>query len=77
MTVEDDDGEDVEERRIVRFQVKGCKCQLNRLKPCSSPFSAADLKVARDECRQLTKEQIDVMLVMGQLRALCQRVQQT
>ena len=42
----------------------------------SSLLSAADLLAARDECRQLTREQMD-MVVMGQLCALCHRDPQT
>jgi hypothetical protein len=76
VTVENDDSEDAEERRITRFILEGCKCQLNSGSPCSSLLSAADLLAARDECRQLTREQMD-MVVMGQLCALCHRDPQT
>ena len=38
---------------------------------CFALFTASQLLAARDECRQLTRDQLDVM-VMGQLRALCQ-----
>ena len=74
--VEYDDGRDAEERRVARFLQKGCHCKLNAGNPCSSLFTAADLLAARDECRQLTREQRD-MMVMGQLRALCQRDENT
>ena len=40
--------------------------------PCSTQFTALMLQEARDECRQLTSEQLN-MVVMGQLYALCHR----
>ena len=72
VVVENDDSLDAEERRVAQFLQEGCHCKLNAGNPCSSLFTAADLLAARDECRQLTREQRD-MVVMGQLHALCQR----
>ena len=74
--VENDDSQDADERRVALFVSKGCKCQLNAGSPCSSLFTAANLKAAQDECRELTRQQMD-MVVMGQLRALCHRDPQT
>ena len=61
----DDSSTDDEDGRIARFLSEGCKCQLNDGSPCSALFAAS-----HDECRQLTRDQLDVM-IMGQLRALC------
>ena len=66
--MEVDDDHDAEERRVARFLPN---CQLRDGTPCSSAFSAPQLQAARDECHQLTRDQLD-MVVMGQLRALCQ-----
>ena len=70
----DDSSTDDEEGRIARFLSEGYKCQLNDGSPCSALFTASQVMAARDECRQLTRDQLDVM-VMGQLRALCQLIQ--
>ena len=71
LAVEHDETDDEEQRRIVRVLAGGCSCKLLDGRPCSSQFSTSMLQRARDECRQLTREQLD-MVVMGQLRALCQ-----
>ena len=67
----DDSSTDDEDGRIAHFLSEGCKCQLNDGSPCSALFTASQVMAARDECRQLTRDQLDVM-IMGQLRALCQ-----
>ena len=72
MTVEHDETNDEEQRRIARFLTSGCSCKLLDGIPCSTQFTALMLQEARDECRQLTREQLD-MVVMGQLHALCHR----
>ena len=72
LAVEHDDTDDEEQRRIARFLAGGCSCKLLDGRPCSSQFSTSMLQRARDECRQLTREQLDVV-VMSQHRALCQR----
>ena len=69
--VEHDETNDEEWRRIARFLTGGCSCKLLDGTPCSTQFTALMLQEARDECQQLTREQLD-MVVMGQLRALCQ-----
>ena len=61
-----------EEGRIARFLAGGCSCKLHDGTPCCTQFTASMLQEARAECRQLSREQLD-MVVMGQLRALCQR----
>ena len=71
MIVEHDETND-EQRRIARFLTSGCSCKLLDGIPCSTQFTALMLQEARDECRQLTREQLD-MVVMGQLHALCHR----
>ena len=68
--VEQNETDDEEERRIARFLASGCSCKLLDDAPCSSQFSASMLQSTRDECRQLSREQLD-MVVMGQLHALC------
>ena len=69
--VEMDDGRDAEERRVASFAVNGCNCKQNNGSPCHLLFTPSQLLNARDECRQLTREQLD-MVVMGELRAVCQ-----
>ena len=69
--VADDSSTDEEKGRIACFLSEGCKCQLNHGRPCSALFTASQVMVARDECQRLTQDQLDVM-IMGQLRALCQ-----
>ena len=61
-----------EEGRIARFLAGGCSCKLHDGTPCCTQFVASMLQEARAECRQLIREQLD-MVVMGQLCAICQR----
>ena len=61
-----------EEGRIARFLAGGCSCKLHDGTPCCTQFTVSMLQEARAECRQLSREQLD-MVVMGQLRVLCQR----
>ena len=72
MIVEHDETNDEEQRRIARFLTSGCSCKLLDGIPCSTQFTALMLQEACDECRQLTREQLD-MVVMGKLHALCHR----
>ena len=74
--VECDDTMDAEEGRIARFVAGGCFCQLSKGKPCHSRFSPAEIRALRDECRELTRDELD-LAVMGQLRALTQRDEMT
>ena len=71
MIVEHDATND-EEQGIAWFLTSGCSCKLLDGIPCSTQFTALMLQEARDECRQLTREQLD-MVVMGKLHALCHR----
>ena len=72
MIVEHDETNDEEQRRIARFLTSGCSCKLLDGIPCSTQFTALMLQEVRDERRQLTREQLD-MVVMGKLHALCHR----
>ena len=72
MIVEHDETNDEEQRRIAWFLTSGCSCKLLDGIPCSIQFTALMLQEARDECRQLTREQLDMVFV-GQLHALCHR----
>ena len=64
MIVEHDETNDEEQRRIAQFLTSGCSCKLLDGIPCSTQFTALMLQKAHDECRQLTREQLD-MVVMG------------
>ena len=68
--VENDDSRDAEDRAIARFLAKGCICSLTGGSPCHTTFTASQLQAAHDECRQLTHDDLD-LIVMGHLRALC------
>ena len=70
VVVENDNSSDEEVRRIARFMSEGCKCKLNGGNACTTSFTLSQLSATHDECRQLTHDQLD-MVVMGQLRALC------
>ena len=70
--IEDDVSRDMEERQITRFLSRGCGCKLNDGSGCHTLFSESQLRVLRDECMGLSRDEMD-MVVMGQLRALCQR----
>ena len=72
MIVEHDETNDEEQWRIARFLTSGCSCKLLDGIPCSTQFTALMLQEARDECRQLTTEQLD-KVVMGKLHALRHR----
>ena len=66
--IENDDSSDAEEGRIDHFRSDGCKCQLSGGEPCHTLFTATQIRAARDECHQLTHDQLD-MVVMGQLQS--------
>ena len=66
-----DDDEDAEEGRIARFLAAGCSCKLDDGGPCHRMFSAAQCRSHRDECRELSHDELD-LVVMGELRALLQ-----
>lgn len=71
VVVEIDDADDAEERRIARFMAGGCSCKLANGEPCHKSFSPLTYRAMRDECRALTHDELD-LVVMGQLRALTQ-----
>ena len=59
-----------EERKVTQFVASGCKCNLGpKGTPCHKLFSATQYQEMRDECRELTREELD-LVVMGELRAL-------
>ena len=66
------DCKELEERCIARFAQEGCKCKHANGKPCCSLFSIDHYHGVRDECRQLSSSELD-LVVMGQLLALTQR----
>ena len=71
--VEIDESDDQEEARIARYLAGGCSCQHGpKSTPCHKLFSAAQYREMRDECRELSRDELD-LVVMGQLRALTLR----
>ena len=70
MVVEHNEMEDQEEI-IAWFLEGGCLCKLLDGTLCSTQFIASILREARDECRQLIREQLVVVFngsVLGQLQ---------
>ena len=73
VVVESEESPDQEEARIDLFLSSGCSCQYGpRNTPCHRLFSAAQYREMRDECRELTRDELD-LVIMGQLRALTLR----
>ena len=62
---------EMEEHSIARFAKGGYKCKHFNGKPCCTTFSVDHYQRVRDECRQLSKSELD-LVVMGQLLALTQ-----
>lgn len=70
--VEIDHG-DVEDGIIASFVASGCTCKYGKGKtPCHTQFTATQYRHSRDECRVLTRDELD-LVVMGQLQALTKR----
>ena len=70
VVVEGDKAWDHEERKVAQFVAHGCSCNLGpKGTPCHKLFSAVQCQELRGECRELTKEELD-LVVMGELRAL-------
>ena len=70
--VEIDHG-DVEDGIIASFVASGCTCKHGKGKtPCHTQFTATQYRHSRDECRDLTRDELD-LVVMGQLQALTKR----
>ena len=63
----------MEERKIARFVAHGCTCKHGKGKtPCHTHFTASQYRHQRDECRELTRDELD-LVVIGQLQALTKR----
>ena len=68
---------DSEESKIAQFVASGCSCNLGpHNSPCHRLFSSAQYREMRDECRELSKEEHDLVL-MGELRAVTLRDNKT
>ena len=70
------DYEELEEQFIARFTCEGCRCKYYDGEPCCTVFSVDDYQRVRDDCRQLSHSELD-LVVMGQLLALTQRDETT
>ena len=66
---------ELEECYVTRFASAGCNCKYFGGELCCKTSGSHYLKV-RDECRQLTRSELD-LVVMGQLLALTQTDQMT
>ena len=62
---------EMEEHSITWFAKVGCKCKHFNGELCCTTFSVDHYQRVRDECRQLSKSELD-LVVMGQLLALTQ-----
>ena len=77
LLVEGDDVWDNEDRKVAQFVACGCSCNLGpKGTPCHKLFLAAQYQESRDECRELTREELD-LVVMGELRALTLQSEKT
>ena len=73
VVINHDDSCDVEERKIARFVAHGCTGKHGKGKtPRHTQFTASQYRHQRDECRELTRDELD-LVVMGQLQALTKR----
>ena len=73
IVVDTDETFDGEERRVARYAANGCSCNLGANgSPCHQLFSATQYREMRDECRELSREELD-LVVMGELCALTLR----
>ena len=64
---------DDEEEKVASFVAGGCSCRLGPgNSPCHKLFSASEYSEIRDECRELSREELD-LVIMGELRALTVR----
>ena len=67
------DHEDGEDGKIANFVASGCNCNHGEgKKPCHTQFTATQYRHSRDECRDLARDELD-LVVMGQLQALTKR----
>ena len=60
---------EMEERSIARLAQGGCSCKHFDGGPCCKLFSVSHYQEVRDQCRELTRSELD-LVVMGQLLAL-------
>ena len=58
-------------KELLVFFAEGCSCKLANGGPCHKSITPSEYLVMRDECRALTHDELD-LVVMGQLRALTQ-----
>ena len=63
------DSREMEERSNARFAQGGCSCKHFDGGPCCKLFSLSHCQEVRDQCRELTRSELD-LVVMGQLLAL-------
>ena len=63
------DSREMEERSIARLAQGGCSCKHFDGGPCCKLFSVSHCQEVRDQCRELTRSELD-LVVMGQLLAL-------
>ena len=63
------DAREVEERSIARFAESGCSWKHFDGGPCCRLFSVSHYREVRDQFRDLTRSELD-LVVMGQLLAL-------
>ena len=54
---------------LTRFLEKGCGCKRAQGKPCFTLFSRAHYEDYRQQCRALTRDELDLVL-LGQIMAL-------
>ena len=74
----DDDGVwGDEERGVAEFMAGGCSCNHGpNGSPCHKMLSAVQYHEMRDECRELSRQELD-LVIMGELRALTARSSRT
>jgi hypothetical protein len=70
------DSDELEEHLIARFAHEGCRCKHHNGQPCCTLFSADHYQRVRDDCRQLSRSELD-LVVMGQLLAFTQNDETT
>ena len=70
IVVDVDDVWDREKERVEAFVLCGCSCKYGpEGSPCHSLFSATQYVEMRNECRELSRDELD-MVITGELRAL-------
>ena len=71
--VDIDEAWDDEERKIARYVACGCSCKHGpHNTPCHKLFAATEYRAMRDECRELSRDELD-LVVMGELRGMTMR----